>query len=320
MKKRSIENVLRGTAVAVFFIFFGLEIFAQAPQVKFYDKDGMEVDSISSYYYEITTFSPKFELVSFYTKIGKIREKRVSLEAEDSQHRIIYYENGNKMWEGDIDRHFSAGTVKSLYRNGIEKADLFFYSPSASNQSIRIINYRDSLGNFLIENGIGLCIRCELEAFSTRPYFESGKVVNGLKSGEWIGVNNTNDVTYSETYNEGILVSGTQNYKGENFTYTKLLIEAVPPNGMQEIYKLIGEKMKYPKSARRHGIQGKVFVQFVVDKDGSIIDTKVIKGIDPECDKEALNAVKSLPKWIPGYQRGRPVKQRYTLPIQFKLD
>ncbi len=319
MKTRSIEIVLRNISLGLFYFFIGYEAFSQEATTKFYDHDGVSVDSIYSYYYERITYSPQFALVSFYTKTGKVREKQITQDSTDNQYGVRFYENGNKMWEANIYKFSFLGTVRSYYMNGIEKSELFFDSSKTTKHRMRVINYRDSLGNVQIENKNGLCNRCELQVYSASPYFETGTIVNGLKSGDWAGVNQTNDVTYSETYSEGVLLKGMQNYKGEIYTYTELEKQAMPPNGMQEIYRLIGNKMKYPRAARRHGIEGKVFVQFVVDKDGSIIDTKVTKGIDPECDNEALNAVKSLPNWIPGYQRGRPVKQRFTLPVQFKL-
>ncbi|MBS1555400.1 MAG: energy transducer TonB [Bacteroidetes bacterium] len=94
---------------------------------------------------------------------------------------------------------------------------------------------------------------------------------------------------------------------------------ATPKGGMAAFYKYVGEKIKYPAQARRMGVEGKVFVQFVIGKDGSISDVKVIKGIGAGCDEEAIRIVQSSPAWNPGKQRGKPVKQRYTLPIQFKL-
>jgi periplasmic protein TonB len=94
---------------------------------------------------------------------------------------------------------------------------------------------------------------------------------------------------------------------------------AAPKNGMPAFYKYIGEKMKYPAQARRMGVEGRVFVQFVIGKDGSITDVKVIKGIGAGCDEEAARVMQSAPPWNPGKQRGKPVKQRYTLPIIFKL-
>ncbi|MFM8741933.1 MAG: energy transducer TonB [Cytophagales bacterium] len=94
---------------------------------------------------------------------------------------------------------------------------------------------------------------------------------------------------------------------------------ATPKGGMAAFYKYVGEKIKYPAQARRMGVEGKVFVQFVIGKDGSISDVKVIKGIGAGCDEEAIRIVQSSPSWNPGKQRGKAVKQRYTLPIQFKL-
>ncbi len=94
---------------------------------------------------------------------------------------------------------------------------------------------------------------------------------------------------------------------------------ATPPGGMAAFYKYVGKEMKYPKQARRLGVEGKVFVQFVVDKDGTLTDIKVVKGIGSGCDEEAIRVLKQAPKWNPGKQRGRPVRQRMSIPIIFKL-
>jgi protein TonB len=92
-----------------------------------------------------------------------------------------------------------------------------------------------------------------------------------------------------------------------------------PKGGMAAFYEYVGKKLKYPAQARRMGIEGKVFVEFVVDKDGSITDVKAIKGIGAGCDEEAIRVIQEAPKWKPGKQRGRPVKVRMILPITFKL-
>ena len=93
-----------------------------------------------------------------------------------------------------------------------------------------------------------------------------------------------------------------------------------PPGGMAAFYKYIGKTMKYPNQARRMGIEGRVFVQFVVDKTGKLTDIRAIKGIGAGCDEEAVRVLKSAPRWTPGKQRGRPVKVRMILPITFKLS
>jgi protein TonB len=95
--------------------------------------------------------------------------------------------------------------------------------------------------------------------------------------------------------------------------------QPTPSGGMQAFYKYVGKNLKYPSQARRMGIEGKVFVQFVVDKDGSLSDVKAIKGIGAGCDQEAVRVIKEAPRWNPGKQRGRPVRVRMVLPITFKL-
>lgn len=92
-----------------------------------------------------------------------------------------------------------------------------------------------------------------------------------------------------------------------------------PANGIQGFYKFISKNLKYPKNAKRLGIEGKVFVQFVVDKDGSLTDIQAMKGIGGGCDEEAVRVFKKAAKWKPGRQRGRPVKVRMIMPIVFQL-
>ncbi|KXX69641.1 energy transducer TonB [Flammeovirga sp. SJP92] len=91
------------------------------------------------------------------------------------------------------------------------------------------------------------------------------------------------------------------------------------PGGMGKFYKLIGKNMKYPKQAKQMGVEGKVYVQFVVEKDGSLSDVKVVRGLGAGCDEEALRLVKESPKWKPGKKDGLPTEQRMVLPISFKL-
>ena len=95
--------------------------------------------------------------------------------------------------------------------------------------------------------------------------------------------------------------------------------QPVFPGGMEALMNYLKKDMKYPKEAQDKGIQGRVIVQFVVNKDGSICDAKVVKAVDPLLDAEALRAVNAMPKWIPGKQKGEPVRVRFTLPLSFHL-
>jgi len=90
--------------------------------------------------------------------------------------------------------------------------------------------------------------------------------------------------------------------------------------GYAAFYKYINRKLKYPSQARRMGIEGKVFMSFVIDKEGNITNVKVTRGIGAGCDEAAIKALKSAPKWNPGKQRGIPVKVSMSLPITFKLS
>ena len=92
------------------------------------------------------------------------------------------------------------------------------------------------------------------------------------------------------------------------------------PGGDEARIKFLQANMKYPEEAKELGVQGKVFVTFVVEVDGSITDVKVLRGIGSGCDDEAVRVVKSMPKWVPGKQRGVPVRVQFNLPINFKLQ
>lgn len=92
-----------------------------------------------------------------------------------------------------------------------------------------------------------------------------------------------------------------------------------PIGGMQAFYKYVADEMEYPAIAKRNKIQGKVYLRFVVDANGSIANVEVLKGIGGGCDEEAIRVVANAPKWIPGKQRGRAVKVYMTLPLIFVL-
>ena len=91
------------------------------------------------------------------------------------------------------------------------------------------------------------------------------------------------------------------------------------PGGQAAMLKWVSEHIKYPTVAAENNIQGKVMVSFVVERDGSVSNIKVMRGVDPSLDKEAVRVVKEMPKWKPGMQTGKPVRSRFNLPVTFKL-
>ncbi|MDD2284880.1 MAG: TonB family protein [Paludibacter sp.] len=101
-----------------------------------------------------------------------------------------------------------------------------------------------------------------------------------------------------------------------------IVVEKMPqfPGGDAELFGYLSNSIKYPLKAQESNIQGRVICQFVVNRDGSISDVKIVRGADPSLDAEAIRVIKAMPNWIPGEQRGKKVRVKYTLPLNFKLD
>ena len=100
------------------------------------------------------------------------------------------------------------------------------------------------------------------------------------------------------------------------------MVEQMPtfPGGQQELMAYLGKNIKYPTIAQENGTQGRVIIQFVVERDGTISDVHVARGVDPYLDKEAVRVVQSMPKWIPGKQNGKAVRVKFTVPVMFRLQ
>ena len=100
------------------------------------------------------------------------------------------------------------------------------------------------------------------------------------------------------------------------------MVEQMPqfPGGQAEMMQFISKNMKYPTIAQENGTQGRVTCQFVVGADGKVRDVKVLRGVDPYLDKEAVRVIMSMPKWIPGKQNGKAVSVKYTIPVMFRLQ
>lgn len=100
------------------------------------------------------------------------------------------------------------------------------------------------------------------------------------------------------------------------------VVEEMPkfPGGETKLLEFINKGIKYPVIAQENGIQGRVICSFVVNRDGTVVDAEVVRGVDPSLDKEALRVINTMPKWTPGKQRGKPVRVKYTVPITFRLQ
>ncbi len=132
---------------------------------------------------------------------------------------------------------------------------------------------------------------------------------------------NTEDDKNTEVVIAAPVEAPVEEEEEENVVF--VVVETMPefPGGQQALFKYLSENVKYPVIAQENGIQGRVICQFVVNKDGAIVDVEVVRsGGDPSLDKEAVRVIKSMPKWNPGKQRGKAVRVKYTVPVNFRLQ
>lgn len=139
-----------------------------------------------------------------------------------------------------------------------------------------------------------------------------------LEQQEILSSEDSQDAAQVQTYVAPAMVEEEEESARQIFT----VVEEMPqfPGGDGELLKFISKSIKYPVIAQENGIQGRVVCSFVVNRDGSIVDAEVVRGVDPSLDKEALRVINTMPKWTPGKQRGKPVRVKYTVPITFRLQ
>ena len=172
-------------------------------------------------------------------------------------------------------------------------------------------------GNFVISMPVGATLSVSYINMKTKELTITEKLIGKIKS--------------LKVYLEGEITNKTQEvvvvgYGGGEEASDEVpvfrVVEEMPefPGGMGECLKFLGKNIKYPVEAQKAGVQGKVIVQFVVEKDGNIANPKVVRSIDPDLDGEAIRVISIMPKWKPGMQKGQPVRVKYTVPVTFRLD
>ncbi len=148
-----------------------------------------------------------------------------------------------------------------------------------------------------------------------------GSVKNGLKEGLWISKSKDSTLLFEEYYENGKLTKGTSYSDGQKLEYTEEEVQPEFDGGIPEMYRYLAKNIKYPMDAAKSNIQGRVFTSFVVCQDGTLCDFEVIKGVYKSMDKEALRVIEGMSgKWKPGWQRGKRVRVKYNLPINFQLE
>jgi TonB family protein len=213
------------------------------------------------------------------------------------------------------------GLYESFYENGNLRSKRRYEvnrnkkSESAHDSIICIIlEFNDSLGRPLVQNGEGI-VDGRLDFL-----VEHGKVVNGLRDSVWTIFYDNGKVFCYESWHIGQLIDGiSYDPAGNDYYYREVVVLPEPAGGFQEFYRQTSNKMTYPKDAQRRGIEGKVLVEVMVDREGWITSPRIAKGIGFGCDEEALKAVALSSPWMPCKQRGQSINCKMIIPIVFKL-
>lgn len=214
----------------------------------------------------------------------------------------------------------SATLHMSWFDNGQVRTVTEVPAPKATEYRERLfVNAWNREGKQIVKEGEGYW-KSTSEADGAKLLVEEGPVTAGKKDGKWVGKLADSTLYYEEIYEKGILKQGVVFEDGQKRTYDQAIIQPQFKGGLNRFYKFLGENIKYPMDALSRGVKGRVMLSFVVCEDGSLCDYKVENGLGFGLDDEALRVVKKMSgMWEPGAMRGKLVRVKYNLPINFQF-
>jgi len=224
---------------------------------------------------------------------------------------VFYYENGNKKAVTNYIKSRPNGKSSEWYENGTKKLEgEYIEDEKTFVGELKVFQYWNSENIQTVLDGNG-----DLEEIS-EFFFASGKIKNGFKDGKWEGYDKKIGYTFSENYENQKLFSGVSTDSNKvSRTYKMVEVRPEPKKGMMDFYKHVGKNFRTPEIK---GLQGKIIIGFIIDKNGSIIEPKILKSVGYGTDEEAIRVLLDYPDWNPGEQRGRKVRCTYSLPISIQ--
>jgi TonB family protein len=189
-----------------------------------------------------------------------------------------------------------------------------YFQPSRNQEVTADIQYEMIINE---EGKISSLRELEIRDLVERPYYSSIDTSRSVETAISSDVKSSEkeilSAPSSESVNEGL------RYEGKLYDLGNVELAPEYQGGQKALSKFLGSRLRYPVRARENKVQGKVYIGFIVEKNGSLSDFKVVRGIGGGCDEEAIRVLKLSPIWKPGYANGKPVRTSYTLPITFQL-
>lgn len=222
---------------------------------------------------------------------------------------VYYYDNGNKKSTVNYQNNKKTGKEFNWYENGNIKSEFEYFTTKEDETDYKLNNYWNAQKEQQVISGNG-----DLD-YKDEYIEEAGKVKNGLRDGIWKGKFLKSKYSFTENHANGKLVSGiTVDSLNIEHPYTIAEQRPVPKKGIKSFYSYIGKSIYIPVEARNKAY-GKIYMTFIVDKDGSLVEPKILKGVGYGIDEIAMKAIKNAKSWNPGTKRGIPVRVLYSLPI-----
>jgi hypothetical protein len=244
-----------------------------------------------------------------YVYIRVVKDSKLKQESYAVQE---YYRSGVLRMEGTSktsNGYSYDGKVNYFYENGNKKEEgEYIGNKGDAGKSYRLNQYWDENSTHLIIDGNG-----NYSCKNKTGYIETGKYKNGFKDGIFEGKNLKDNTSFIEKYENGKFISGTRTFiDNTKSEYFELETKPVPKKGMDDFYKFIAKNYRAPN---QQGLKGKVYITFVVDKDGKIVEPKVLRDLGYGTGAEAIRVVLAYDGFSPGEQRGQKVRCTFSLPI-----
>lgn len=240
--------------------------------------------------------------------IGKSSDKDVI--REEGQY-LYYYENGNKKTSTNYASGRHTGREFNWYEDGTLKSEIEYFKDKKGETKYKINNYWNPQHEQTVIKGNGFFEDID------KSYQRSGKLKDGLPEGVWKGKNSTCQCSYVENFENGKLISGVSidSSKTEH-NYSIIRQKASPKKGINSFYKYVAHNIKIPLEVQQN-VSGQIFMNFAIDKEGNLIEPKILKGIGYGLDEQVIALIKGAEKWNPELERGIPIRINYSFPITF---